>query len=412
MKQFNFRIVCAALPLFCTTQIVFAEGSTRDAGDGVAFGGGNNGVNRVVRTGPGFTGLQIVLNNLSFRMPANEAGRYEVLDAQGEPVLDGRNNGQLDLEVQPFFLGNDAQGDPRRPQGNKPSAYLGGEFRPLVSLGNNRNTGLPYRTQVDVGLQYEPITLSNTAPGWSVFFYLHNVGYIHPNGNNATADRLTTNPRVWSTQALVPNEGIPYRAGGSAINGTMTLDARDSGSVGFTFSPMGEIFFNFRRDQLPQAQQARWDVNQNRRAAPWGDATQPALRVFDTNLYNEANVKRVTAMTRDSPYHSELDGSQVVTQWSQSQVRPNGGALRNWAAADVAQDRTGYDVTRQGNLAWDKRFEGQRTSASQTIVQFSPNLQNNEQLRSPQGTNDARYLNEDVTLNLGTIARPIGEAVK
>jgi hypothetical protein len=430
-SHFVATAAVVALPsLLLAPRGAWAEGSTRD-GD-ANFGGGNNGVNRVIRTGPGYTGVQAAVDELSFSMPTNEAGRYEVVDAQGRTVLNTNNasttddeNGSLDLEVQPLPVGLDAQGNQRTPKGNKPSAYVGGEFHPAVRI-NDRN-GNPSLTEIDVGLQYEPVTLYGSPPGWSVFFYLHTVGYINAAGNPTTEQRRILNPRVWDSTAARPQEGAAYRATGNSINGTMTMEAREAGSVGFTYSNFGNaIYANLLRAQLPVNERPRWDVDQaNHRAAPWGDNTQPPLVVLNPALYNEGNVKRVTAMTRDSPYSSEIDGSRVVTRWSGGQVRPHNGALRVWGsqAGDVNQAVTGYDAPRvddprNNRHAYDKRFEGRRTihpqspTNSQTIVQFSNDPQVNEQMRSPQGTQAARYAAEDVTINQGTLARLSGEAVR
>lgn len=387
-----------------------AEGS-RD------FGGGAHGLNRVIRTENNYTGVRAQVS-IGFYMPRNEAGQYQVVNAQGQPVITN-GTGTLDQDVMPFPL-----------QGSKPSVYLGGTFPPVNAIGGGA------QTEVDVGLQYEPVTLNNTAPGWSVFFYVDPVNIR--DGINTVRHRIEVNLRVYDGNAPVPNLGVPWRSNTNPVVGTMTLDARASGSAAFTFSPVGTIYANFPRAWLTAGEQARWDVNATTHpVAPWADATQPGLVVFDPDGYANANVKRVTAMTRPNPFTNELDGSRIEAQWTNCQVRPHSAALRAWAAGDVNQNRTGYDAPETGNLAFDRRYNGRPSpeiigpivlpngtagqgpvlvpeSLSRTIVQFSSDVATDNSMRSQviSQANNGRYANENVTLNMGMIARPVGQAVQ
>lgn len=341
-------------------------------------------------------------------MPKNERGKYEVVDANGNPILDANGTAQVDQEVQPFPNSRvGANGVAARTNGNKPSAYIGGLFPPTANLGDG------VRTQCDVGLQFEPTTYFGQAAGWSLFFYADPVSIAGANGN---ISRVQGNPRIYDpTVAVNVNLGKPWRSTSNPIAGTMSLDARPSGSAGFTFSALGTMYINPQRDDLAAPQRARWDVDANNHTlAPWGDDSQPAVQLFNPAQYAAANVKRVTAMTRDDPYTSDLDSSRVTAVWSACQVRPVvGGVFRTWVSSDVNQARTGYDVERVGDMAKDARFNGKPVAKrSQTIVQFASDAATNDDLRSPAGTGDARYSGESVTLNLGTLTKMTGSAVE
>lgn len=431
---------------------------------------GANGVNRVIRTENGYTGVDITLDELSFSMPTNEAVGYERLDANGVPVItaerdrEGNINhrGHLDLELLPFPVGGvDLYGNPRQPKGNKPSAYIGGQF---VSRTNDN-----LRTQVDVGLQYEPITLYNIQPGWAVFFNLHGVGGRYVDNSGARPEVVDFSPpnrrhevgiRVYSPTALRPTDGVPYRVHANRDEGRMIMEARRDGSLSFNFENLGAtdasriVFANPSKGQLSEHPnlQARWEVDATvHQAAPWADATQPPLLLFNTDRYNEGNVKRVTAMTRDRPYNDELDGSRVLAKWSSCRVRPHrggdpvanfGGSFVTWGARDVGdtqngnsvndvnQAQTGYDAPgdsvgnppRLNPLAFDQRYRAQRTrNYSHTIIEFDPIavrrpdgevvIIDNQALRTGEGAR-SRYQQETVHINLGMLARPVGGPIR
>jgi hypothetical protein len=400
MQYKFFRVaVCVYLSGALATSVAHAEGSTREAGDGVNFGTGNHGVNRVIRTwdhstnaaSTGYTGVKGNVT-LSFSMPKNQSGNYEV------PV----DTGTRDTNVMPILT--------------KPSAYLGGQFTPSLPVIID---GVATQSQVDAGLALEPLTYQlkpaelptstrpSAPPGWSIFFYISNVHTTDEFGadfrGNANG-RIEISPRVWDPDHSTGWQGMPYRGGLAPISGTMNFSATENGAATFTFSPLGTIVAALPRDRILDDNLNRWYVNgTTHNVAPWADGTRPALVVFDPADYANANVKRVTAMTRVDET-SELDGSQATAVWSGCQVRPNGGVFGAWGAADVDQGRTGFDAPRLGDMAYDKRYNGKVVpGVSHPIVESN---------FAPLDTSDARYAGETVTINLGMIARPAGSAVK
>ncbi len=386
-------------------QVAWAEGSTISDGPTIYFGqtqgqaGGNHGVNRVIRTRSGYTAVQGTVT-LSFLMPKNEnAGNhsYEQVSAAGNVVGDG----VLDTELEPLTAVTTGQA----PQGNKPSVYLGGSFIPAVP-------GLT--TAVDAGLQYEPLTINNVVPGWSIFINVANTRLTDNSGTVVSA--FTTNPKVPAGAARYGRAWRDQGGNNNEIAGTIAFEARSSGSASFSWSSLGTIYANLPPTQLSLPDQDRWRFINGHTVAPWGNADQAPPVLFNTNAYAQANVKRVTALTRDAPYTSNLDGTMVTAQWSGCQVRPNGGALGNWQETDVDQNRTGYDAPREGDLAFDRRYKGKRTSFSVPIVSFAPigeepNVITNNTLRAQMG-DGSRYTDETITINLATLARPIGEPLK
>lgn len=422
----GLMLVCTA----ATVRLAWAEGSTRD--DNVSFSlnpgqdAGNHGVNRVIRTNNGYSGVKGTVD-ISHTMPTNEAGIYETA------VGSGTRDAMALIE-------------------NGPSAYLGGV---LDSARMNQQTQQYVRTQVDVGLQFYPATYTfsqqelldfpstrpGAPPGWSIFFYLDRFVGFNDRGDEVNV-RLVNSPRVLDPQSPGDTRGMPYRVSGDRIAGVMNFSASATGAATFTFMPstaygtFGTIVAALPRVDLLAENRRRWEVDANHPGAPWADGTQPALVVFAADRYADGNVKRVVAMTRRDET-SELDGTKVTADWSGCEVRPHNGAFRGWIEDDVDQAHTGYDVPRLGALAFDKRHNGQPVpnimgastqangttvqtpirladGVSRTIIQFDADPSTNASMMHPTTgpTHTGRYANESVTINLGMIARPVGAAVR
>ena len=186
-----------------------------------------------------------------------------------------------------------------------------------------------------------------------------------------------------------------------------------------------EIWSMVQPGNVPTLPNFTPDSNVGHRLAPWADAAHPASVVINTARYADSNVKRVVAMIRSAGGNSQLDGSTLTATWSGCQIHPynaaanaaNGGYV-NWTANNVNQGRTGYDAPRTGDVSFDKRYAGKATSVSKPIVEFlAPDAngvivaQPAMRLRDPLVDN-GRYTSETVRFNLGTLLRPVGDAVK
>lgn len=91
-------------------------------------------------------------------------------------------------------------------------------------------------------------------------------------------------------------------------------------------------------------------------------------------------------------------------------------AFSTWVSADTNNSSdnksTGYDAPGgEADKAFDKRLNGKKTPYSKTIVQFDSDENINRQMRAAE-YNSARYATETVEVNLGMVARPVGEAVQ
>lgn len=394
-KTFQIAAVGLALQGLCVAT-AWAEGSTQ--GDGVAFVegaagqfGGNNGINRVVRSDGhparreiGFASVRGNLD-LTFTMPADQNGRFS-----------------------PIF----------NPFNNKPSMYLGGE---VAVVGGGA-------TEVDGGVQFEPGTFpdiqGNIADvGWSVFFYVGNVR-VNPR-TYVGISNPTGNPWRGGTFSPTPNVGT------GSVTGDMAFLANPDGRASMSFSAMSTTHGTVTSDtiyaiRIPNPRQPPFNAipSPTHPLAPFSDATNPAPILFNTNLLTYSSMKRTVALTRPSTAGSKLDGMTMVGTWSGCELRPHNppanapnGGWAGWTWQQVNQRRTGYDVPREGHWAFNRRYNGRRTTHSGVILRFSEDNATNTAMRTPffgttEPFNSGRYSSETVSIDLGMIARPIGNPME
>lgn len=221
--------LCLATPTFLL-QTAHAEGGDKEWS-------GAFGVNRVIRTNPGYVGVKGTYD-LDFKLPKASHGEYED-QAQKNKVIKGPvgtfMRGVLDDEIGIT---------------DAPSVYFGGNLKSIKET---------IESEVDGGVQLEHVTIRAkdgpvAPPGWYIFFFIanahsekHTKGDIHRHVNANSANRLEISPRVWG-----PDEqpfGVPFRAPLTALTNQQThLEINDKGQVKFKFQPLdGEIWITFPR---------------------------------------------------------------------------------------------------------------------------------------------------------------------
>ena len=420
MKQSLFLLLLSLAGL-ATTKYALAEGEQ--------LFNGAHGVNRVIRTPAGYRAVYGHYD-LEFKMPTNEDGLFETL-AQRNAVVGGSQASQL---IDPLLI-----------IVNKPSVYMGGEF-----VGANGTS-----SQIDGGLQLEIRTIRSDSstysdPGWSVFFYVDSASFINAAGNpesysftradGTNTHRIELNPRVIDS-AHPTSTGVPWRGGLGKISGNMEMEATAGGRGRFKCGSLpgtGELWVTRSRPltgdaihPIPEYWKVSTTLSENVAPRKIDSAAyeqgSSALIIFDTSRYeNSANVKRVTAMTRDGNHKSDLDGSWLKATWGSCEVfktTPHAAPVgrKIWEVGDVNPDATGYDAPGGTvDLAFDRRYKGHRTIYSRTIIEFASievpvaggtATKSNEVLRGAIGA-PSRYQEETVTVNLGTIARPVGDVLQ
>lgn len=436
-RRFNFSITSIALCSLCagaaTTLPARAEGSIDFAG---AWG-----VNRVVRTRQGYTSVSGRMV-LEYWLPTERSN--------GQQAVTQRVNRYA----------------------NVPSCYFGGRGR--FDLDNS------LWAEVDAGLQFETqVWRTNFDRGWAAFISNDRHTAIHNARVGADTTRIDSayvNPKVWipifDTQGNeIGGKWDIWRAGGrwdgaadrsgapgwTGASGDITSDMEygitGNGGAGLmlgAFNRGTNTFYWNRASRFERENLTATDAATHR-VSPWLDET-----IFDTALNNQADMKRVVAMTRANrvgangvspagatPADSQLDGAWLVCDFSAGQVTPHNGDPHVWGAnandvlhRDPADDRrgTGYDAPADNAAnfaAWDARWpwhnppvaSDRRSTASRTIVEFLPpgsrNTNGNFNARARRGPeNNAaaadgnRYASETVRINLRTGTRPIGATLR
>lgn len=437
MKNRHAKLVVAGI---LPSALCLASGTLPSRAEGFINFNGAYGVNRVIRTNPGYVAA------------AGTAAIYFSLPA--EIIEDS-------LKVTPRV----------NPYNNKPSAYLGGTG---VFVGGGT-------AECDVGIQYETGTYGGYRVGWAAFVSNSNAAAMPATDGRPTSGLQFSKysaVKVWNEQHEVWEEWRaaephgPYNSQGydfgarfeTYMRYDMMVGGADDGTVRLTLSAFG-------RDSIPNPNDLPntlfWNQSWNRtqdkyefsnptpgnalvdghRISPWiGE------RIFNTSRRAEATAKRVVAMTRATQANTdypemrqgnfELDGSQMLCTFTNSQVAPVGSALRTWMEADVLQRAqqaengvisevgandaanygTGYDAPGHGpngtvlHSAWDRLSSaGLVTNNSRTIVEFSRRepFDPNYNVASRAGVYDTgRYQNETVGINLKTATRAIGDPLE
>ena len=411
MKNLKFNSAICAL-LSATTCLLITQ-SAKAEGE-KPFGDGAHGVNRVIQTPLGYRSVSGKYK-LSFSSPRNQDGQFK--------TTADRTSAERGTTIESHL-------DPALAIENRPSVYIGGNFRAVRDADDKED-----RSEIDAGIQAEVVTKYLTPPGWSIFFYAAAARYIPPGGTSTvfppdppgkTGHRLELNPRVYDALNPVP-EGTAWRdTTFGEISGSMALNSTDDGRAQFYCDSLPGNHIIWATEERPTGAGAvipnYWRVSKASPLAPRNEndaAGNPsAVVLLDKDYYSRAFVKRVTAMTRPSPFKSQIDGSQLTSTWSECKVQQFGAGqgLNDWlptaAKPSVDQGESGYDAPGGiDNNAWDKRYLGQRTSLSKTIVQFSEDEKINAQMRAGVYSN-SRYITETVKINLGTLTRPLGEPLQ
>lgn len=412
---------CGALPL------ARAEGSKMGLWTGAW------GVNRVIRTPPGYYAVSAVAD-IQFFMPADTDPNTGV-----EAVT---------RETDPFD--------------NKPSAYLGGDG---VAVGGGK-------AEVDAGLQFETgLWRTDARIGWSAF--ISNVsGFTLIRVWNDDLQRWeswrapTTTWRADGSTGSVSSrmqyeitgnrqvtDGVFDAQGVASVDANGNLDSRQvsiNGEAKLVLPAFGRV--NATGQVTDALNTCYWN-----RAAQFNEidnefATDPRFgyrvspwigqRIFDTSRNAEATVKRVVAMTRANPGPrtqatpalSDLDGSHLTCTYTLGKVAHVGNGLNDWQYTDVDQARTGYDapgddiafpwIAYDLRWPWANSYAGSNhlwTMSSRSLVEFSnastrpdasvafdQTYNRNARAESTDGRDRSRYVRETVRINLRTVTRPTG----
>ncbi len=372
----------------CLLAMVAAAPSIAHAEGGNISISGVHGVIRIVRTttGQGYKSTAGTMT-MSFFHPVNVQGA-------------------VDKTVDPLY--------------DKPQVYLGAT--PVLAVGGT--------TEVEGGLSAELGSWGTSVTGWGGFMAKANGG--------AGGGNMTVNPKIWSGDPTNPNavwRSGTYQTSGDTTSGaysgvsgsitsTLTFNVYTpgdgkGGSYAMTISGLGDakgnqtFFFNTNdpiRDSYAKAGPDSQNVMHY--VAPWGG---PMGAVETSNDQTQCRVKHEIAQTRGTSQaialgDSALDGSWVSSAWSFCTV--NGAT---WTAGMTDQTATGFNApANQGDVVYDKLYSSAKTPGSHTIVEFPSN---NVSLRAgSQSANDNpgdpnRYASETCVVNLGTAARPLGDAV-